>query len=117
MDKFDTEVKNEVQDNGTEELDPITGNETEGEENSSGKLGLLILVAGATGVVYGGYRLAKAVVDRVKGSKENDEPNDEKPAKEKVKKIRGRKLTLHEKITGHIDLDPSEVTEEEVDEE
>ena len=91
-----------AENNDTElEVPEVDNTSEETNEASNGKLGLAIMGLGALAIGGGTVALVKKIKNRKKAKEEN--PQEEKKPKEKIRAKRGRKLTPHEILTGHLD--------------
>lgn len=103
MDEIKMENENLVE-NTDAELDVPEADNTSEETNeasNNGKLGLAIMGLGALAIGGGTVALVKKIKNRKKAKE--DAPAEEKKPKEKIRAKRGRKLTAHEILTGHLD--------------
>lgn len=99
MDENMNNVNEENEQIVTDQITDQVSEETQDE--SSGKLGLALLGFGGLAVTAGVVGLAKKI-------KNHKKPDDPETTEEPKQKVRGRKLTFHEKITGYVDLDADE---------
>lgn len=92
-----------AENNDTElEVPEVDNTSEETNEASNGKLGLAIMGLGALGIAGGTVALIKKIKKNRK-AKEDAPTEEEKPKSKKVRAKRGRKLTPHEILTGHLD--------------
>jgi len=104
MDEMKMETENLVAENNDTELEvpEVDNTSEETNEASNGKLGLAIMGLGALAIGGGTVALIKKIKNRKKAKEENPQEEEKKP-KEKIRARRGRKLTPHEILTGHLD--------------
>lgn len=95
--------ENLVAENNDAELEvpEVDNTSEETNEASNGKLGLAIMGLGALAIGGGTVALVKKIKNRKKAKE--DTPVEEKPKDKKIRAKRGRKLTAHEILTGHLD--------------
>ena len=106
-----------AENNDTElEVPEVDNTSEETNEASNGKLGLAIMGLGALAIGGGTVALVKKIKNRKKAKEENPQEEEKKPKGKKIRAKRGRKLTPHEILTGHLD-EVREAPEEENEEE